>query len=141
MGEFFMMGKGISWGRGTEFKMNLILYLFFSPTDRKVEITKHLQDVEIEEESCAVFTCELSEDNEEVEWFLNDTHLYPNNFNEIKSVGKCHSLTLKHVMPEDAGTVTVKVQKRFSETARLKVKGESSLLRTTKMLFRFVGGS
>ncbi|KAL8164796.1 UNVERIFIED_CONTAM: hypothetical protein K2H54_006969, partial [Gekko kuhli] len=93
-----------------------------SVLDRKVEITKHLQDVEIEEESCAVFTCELSEDNEEVEWFLSDTHLYPNNFNEIKSVGKCHSLTLKHVMPEDAGTVTVKVQKRFSESARLKVK-------------------
>ncbi|XP_077160177.1 obscurin isoform X7 [Paroedura picta] len=93
-----------------------------SVLDRKVEITKHLQDVEIEEESCAVFSCELSEDSEEVEWFLNDTHLYPNNFNEIKSLAKCHSLTLKHVMPEDAGTVTVKVQKRFSESARLKVK-------------------
>uniref|UniRef100_A0ACB8FWB8 Uncharacterized protein n=1 Tax=Sphaerodactylus townsendi TaxID=933632 RepID=A0ACB8FWB8_9SAUR len=93
-----------------------------SVLDRKVEITKHLQDVEIEEEGCATFSCEVSEDNEEVEWFLNDTHLYPNNFNEIKSVGKCHSLTLKHVMTEDAGTVTVKVQKRFSESVRLKVK-------------------
>ncbi|XP_015279814.1 PREDICTED: obscurin, partial [Gekko japonicus] len=86
------------------------------------ETKAKLSVLEIEEESCAVFICELSEDNEEVEWFLNDTHLYPNNFNEIKCVGKCHSLTLKHVMPEDAGTVTVKVQKRFSESARLKVK-------------------
>nr|XP_060639353.1 obscurin [Anolis sagrei ordinatus] len=90
--------------------------------ERKVEITKHLQDVEIEEESCAAFSCELSEDTEDVEWFLNDTHLFPNNFNEIKSLGKIHSLTLKHVMPEDSGTVTVKVHKKVSESARLKVK-------------------
>ncbi|XP_042333179.1 obscurin isoform X7 [Sceloporus undulatus] len=90
--------------------------------ERKVEITRHLQDVEIEEEGCAVFSCELSEDSEDVEWFLNDTHLFPNNFNEIKRLGKSHSLTLKHVMPEDSGTVTVKVQKKASESARLKVK-------------------
>ncbi|KAJ6655088.1 hypothetical protein lerEdw1_005992 [Lerista edwardsae] len=90
--------------------------------ERKAEITKHLQDVEVEEESRVVFSCELSEDVEDVEWFLNDTHLFSNNFNEIKKVGKYHSLTLDHVMPEDAGTVTVKVQKKVSESARLKVK-------------------
>ncbi|XP_053118296.1 obscurin isoform X21 [Hemicordylus capensis] len=93
-----------------------------SVLERKVDITKHLQDMEIEEESCAIFSCELSEDTEDVEWFLNDTHLFPNNFNEIKRMGKLHSLTLKHVMPEDAGTVTVKVQKKVSESVRLKVK-------------------
>ncbi|XP_066483113.1 obscurin isoform X12 [Tiliqua scincoides] len=93
-----------------------------SVMERKVEITKHLQDVEVEEESRVVFSCELSEDIEDVEWFLNDTHLFSNNFNEIKKVGKCHSLTLDHVMPEDGGTVTVKVQKKVSENARLKVK-------------------
>ncbi|XP_062979003.1 obscurin [Elgaria multicarinata webbii] len=90
--------------------------------ERKVEITKHLQDVEIDEEGCAVFSCELAEDSDDVEWFLNDTHLFPNNFNEIKRLGTSHSLTLKHVMTEDAGTVTVKVQKKVSESARLKVK-------------------
>ncbi|KAJ7322096.1 hypothetical protein JRQ81_018383, partial [Phrynocephalus forsythii] len=90
--------------------------------ERKVEITKHLQDLEIEEESCAVFSCELAEDCDDVDWFLNDTHLFSNNFNEIKSLGKNHSLTLKHVTPEDAGTVTVKVLKKVSESARLKVK-------------------
>ncbi|KAK9396008.1 obscurin [Crotalus adamanteus] len=90
--------------------------------ERKVEITKHLQDVEVDEESSATFSCELSEDCEDVEWFLNDTHLFPNNFNEIKHLGKSHSLTLKHVTPEDSGTVTVKVQKKISESIRLKVK-------------------
>ncbi|KAG8138687.1 hypothetical protein E2320_001556 [Naja naja] len=90
--------------------------------ERKVEITKHLQDVEVDEESMATFSCELSEDCEDVEWFLNDTHLFPNNFNEIKHLGKSHSLTLKHVTPEDSGTVTIKVQKKISESTRLKVK-------------------
>uniref|UniRef100_A0ABM5GMQ0 Obscurin isoform X5 n=1 Tax=Pogona vitticeps TaxID=103695 RepID=A0ABM5GMQ0_9SAUR len=90
--------------------------------ERKVEITKHLQDLEIEEESCAVFSCELAEECDDVDWFLNDTHLFSNNFNEVKSLGKTHSLTLKHVTPEDSGTVTVKVLKKVSESARLKVK-------------------
>lgn len=89
---------------------------------RQVEITKHLQDVETEEESCAIFSCELSHDDEEVEWLLNDTVLYTNSSNEIKKIGKCHTLTLKQVTPDDAGTVTVKTEK-VSESAQLKVKG------------------
>ncbi|KAG6929398.1 obscurin, cytoskeletal calmodulin and titin-interacting RhoGEF, partial [Chelydra serpentina] len=88
---------------------------------RQVAITKHLQDVETEEESCAVFSCELSHDDEDVEWLLNDTVLYTDSCNEIKKIGKCHTLTLKQVMPDDAGTVTVKMEK-VSESAQLKVK-------------------
>lgn len=89
-----------------------------------MEILKHLQDVEIEEDSSAVFSCELSHDDEDVEWFLNGTLLYTNNFNDIKSVGKCYTLTMKQVKPEDAGTVTMKSDK-VSETVQLKVIGGS----------------
>ncbi|XP_010078143.1 PREDICTED: obscurin, partial [Pterocles gutturalis] len=87
---------------------------------RNVEVLKHLQDVEVEEESSAVFSCELSHDDEDVEWFLNGTLLYTNNFNDIKNVGNCYTLTMKHVKPEDAGTVTMKSDK-VSETVCLKV--------------------
>uniref|UniRef100_A0A8B9EVW0 Obscurin, cytoskeletal calmodulin and titin-interacting RhoGEF n=1 Tax=Anser cygnoides TaxID=8845 RepID=A0A8B9EVW0_ANSCY len=87
---------------------------------RNVEVIKHLQDVEIEEESSAVFSCELSHDDEDVEWFLNGTLLYTNNFNDIKNAGNCYTLTMKQVKPEDAGTVTMKSDK-VSETAHLKV--------------------
>uniref|UniRef100_A0A8V1A9E9 non-specific serine/threonine protein kinase n=1 Tax=Gallus gallus TaxID=9031 RepID=A0A8V1A9E9_CHICK len=87
---------------------------------RNVEVTKHLQDVEIEEESSAIFSCELSHDDEDVEWFLNGTLLYTNNYNDIKNVGNCYTLTMKQVKPEDAGTVTMKSDK-VSESARLKV--------------------
>ncbi|XP_021393666.2 obscurin isoform X15 [Lonchura striata] len=87
---------------------------------RNVEVLKHLQDVEVEEDSSAVFSCELSHDDEDVEWFLNGTLLYTNNFNDIKNVGKCYMLTMKQVKPEDAGTVTMKSDK-VSETVQLKV--------------------
>ncbi|XP_074841400.1 obscurin isoform X2 [Carettochelys insculpta] len=88
---------------------------------RQVVITKHLQDVETEEDSCAIFSCELSHEDEDVEWLLNDTVLYSNSCNEIKKVGKCHTLMLKQVTPDDAGTVTIKTEK-VSESAQLKVK-------------------
>ncbi|XP_025067415.1 obscurin isoform X14 [Alligator sinensis] len=87
---------------------------------RMVEIIQHLQDVEVEEEDCVIFSCELSHDDEDVEWFLNDTLLYSNNYNEIKQIGRCHTLTMKQVKPEDAGTVTIKSEK-ISESAQLKV--------------------
>ncbi|XP_053913944.1 obscurin isoform X11 [Cuculus canorus] len=87
---------------------------------RNVEVLKHLQDVEIEEESSAVFSCELSHDDEDVEWFLNGTLLYTNNVNDIRNVGNCYMLTMKQVKPEDAGTVTMKSDK-VSETVHLKV--------------------
>lgn len=80
--------------------------------------------MEIEEESSAVFSCELSHDDEDVEWFLNGTLLYTNNFNDIRNVGNCYMLTMKQVKPEDAGTVTMKSDK-VSERARLKVIGAS----------------
>lgn len=94
------------------------------PAARNVEVTKHLQDVEVEEESSAVFSCELSHDDEDVEWFLNGTLLYTNNYNDIKNVGNCYTLTMKQVKPEDAGMVTMKSEK-VSESARLKVIGGS----------------
>uniref|UniRef100_A0A8C4UI32 Obscurin n=1 Tax=Falco tinnunculus TaxID=100819 RepID=A0A8C4UI32_FALTI len=87
---------------------------------RNVEVLKHLQDVEIEEESSAVFSCELSHDDEDVEWFLNGILLYTNNFNDIRNVGNCYMLTMKQVKPEDAGTVTMKSDK-VTESVRLKV--------------------
>ncbi|MEE6467486.1 hypothetical protein FKM82_007266 [Ascaphus truei] len=88
---------------------------------RDVRVLKPLEDLEIEEECCAVFSCELSHDDEEVEWFLNNTLLYSNNFNDIKKVGGSHTLTLRQVAPEDTGTISVKANKQ-SLSAELKVK-------------------
>uniref|UniRef100_A0A4W3HXA5 Obscurin, cytoskeletal calmodulin and titin-interacting RhoGEF b n=1 Tax=Callorhinchus milii TaxID=7868 RepID=A0A4W3HXA5_CALMI len=78
--------------------------------ERKIEIVKHLEDVETMEESNLVFSCELSHDDEEVQWYLNDTTLFSNNFNEIQKAGKTHKLILKGVTPDDTGTVKLKVR-------------------------------
>ncbi|XP_030053285.1 obscurin isoform X2 [Microcaecilia unicolor] len=88
---------------------------------RNVQVIKHLEDVETEEESYAVFSCELSHEDEEVEWFLNNTLLYCNNVNDIKKIGKSHTLTLKQVFAEDSGMVTLKTE-NLTESAHLKVK-------------------
>ncbi|XP_043921975.1 obscurin [Protopterus annectens] len=87
---------------------------------RNVTVTKHLEDVTTDEECNAGFSCELSHDDEEVQWFLNDNMLYPNEFNDIKKIGKCHSLVLKHLAPEDSGTVTLKGE-RVSDSAKILV--------------------
>ncbi|KAG8536480.1 hypothetical protein GDO81_026265, partial [Engystomops pustulosus] len=88
---------------------------------RDVKVLKPLENVEVEEESCAIFTCELSHDDEEGEWFLNNTLLYTNNYNDIKKIGGCHTLTLKQVAAQDSGTISFKTQK-LTLNAELKVK-------------------
>ncbi|XP_041100602.1 obscurin isoform X4 [Polyodon spathula] len=88
---------------------------------RKVEITKHLEAMEVVEESNAVFSCEVSHKDEEVQWFLNNTLLCSSDVNEIKKDGKAHTLSLKRLAAEDSGTVKVKVGEVFEEVP-LKVK-------------------
>ncbi|KAG9472590.1 hypothetical protein GDO78_018425 [Eleutherodactylus coqui] len=88
---------------------------------RDVKVLKPLANLEVDEESCAMFSCELSHEDEEVEWFLNGTLLYTNNYNDIKKIGGCHSLTLKQVAAQDSGTVSLKTEK-LTVSAELKVK-------------------
>ncbi|XP_059495977.1 obscurin isoform X15 [Stegostoma tigrinum] len=87
----------------------------------KIEIIKHLEDIDTEEDSNLVYSCELSHDVEEVQWYLNDTPLYSNDFNEIKKKGKRHTLILKGVTPDDTGTVMFKVRD-LTDKAQLNVR-------------------
>uniref|UniRef100_UPI00398E7BDC obscurin-like isoform X29 n=1 Tax=Pristiophorus japonicus TaxID=55135 RepID=UPI00398E7BDC len=87
----------------------------------KIEIIKHLENVDTEEDSNLVYSCELSHDDEDVQWYLNDTLLCSNNFNEIKKKGTRHTLILKGVTPDDTGTVMLKVRE-VTETAQLNVR-------------------
>ncbi|XP_029581197.1 obscurin isoform X5 [Salmo trutta] len=88
---------------------------------RKVEITKHLVDTEVDEDSDAVFTCEINYTDEEVQWLLNEKALFSNEVNTITHVGKVHTLTLKNLAPEDGGTIIFKVRE-IKEVVTLKVK-------------------
>lgn len=93
---------------------------------REVTVMKPMQDAEATEEGRACFSCELSHEDEEVEWSLNGTPLYNDSFHEISHEGRRHMLVLKRVRRADAGLVRA-CSPKVSVTARLEVKGEASL--------------
>ncbi|XP_069366632.1 obscurin isoform X32 [Paralichthys olivaceus] len=88
---------------------------------REIKITKHLVDTEVDEDSDAVFTCEINYADEEVQWLLKDKVLFTNEVNTISHEGKVHKLMLKNLAPQDGGTITFQVRK-VKESVSLKVK-------------------
>lgn len=90
---------------------------------RDIKITKHLTDVEVDEDSDAVFVSEINYADEEAQWLLNDKVLFTNEVNTITHEGKVHKLTLKNLAPHDGGTITFQVRK-VKESVTLKVKGK-----------------
>lgn len=90
---------------------------------REIKVTKHLADIEVDEDSDAVFTTEINYADEEAQWHLNDKVLFTNDVNTVTHEGKVHRLTLKNLAPQDGGTITFQVRK-VKESVMLKVKGE-----------------
>ncbi|XP_017281470.1 obscurin isoform X20 [Kryptolebias marmoratus] len=88
---------------------------------REIKITKHLVNTEVDEDSDAVFACEINYADEEAQWLLNDKVLFTNEVNTITHEGKVHKLTLKNLAPQDGGTIMFQVRK-VKESATLKVK-------------------
>ncbi|XP_077101369.1 obscurin isoform X7 [Siphateles boraxobius] len=93
---------------------------------RKIQITKHLTDVEVDEDGDAVFTCEVNYADEEVQWTLNDKLLFNNEVNAITHVDKTHTLSLKNLAPEDGGKVSFSIRD-VKETVCLKVKEKKAV--------------
>lgn len=96
---------------------------YFYPV-RDIKITKHLTEVEVDEDSDAVFVTEINYADEEAQWLLNDKVLFTNEVNTITHEGKVHKLTLKNLAPQDGGTITFQVRK-VKESVTLKVKGKN----------------
>lgn len=103
--------------------MNLHFFIFCLVV-REIKITKHLADTEVEEDSDAVFTCEINYADEEAQWLLKDKVLFTNEVNTITHEGKVHKLKLKNLAPQDGGTITFQVRK-VKESVTLKVKGKN----------------
>ncbi|XP_062951332.1 obscurin isoform X22 [Cynocephalus volans] len=90
---------------------------------REVTVTQPLQDAEATEEDRVCFSCELSHEDEEIEWSLNGTLLYNDSFHEITHEGRRHTLVLKSIRRADAGTVRASSRK-VSASARLEVRAK-----------------
>ncbi|XP_061588383.1 obscurin isoform X12 [Cololabis saira] len=98
--------------------------------EREIKLTKHLADVEVVEDSDAVFTCEINYADEEAQWFLNDKVLFTNEVNTITHDGKVHKITLKNLAPQDGGTITFQVRK-VKESVTLTVKEKRAVFLKT----------
>ncbi|KAM4861683.1 obscurin [Thomomys bottae] len=90
---------------------------------RQVKVTQPLQDAEATEEGRVCFSCELSHQDEDIEWSLNGAPLYNDSYHEISHEGCRHTLVLKSVRQADAGTVSV-TSPKVSTSARLVVRAK-----------------
>ncbi|XP_028831503.1 obscurin isoform X13 [Denticeps clupeoides] len=93
---------------------------------RKVQFIKHLANTEVDEDSDAVFSCEINYADEDLQWLLNDKPLFSNEVNSIQHADKVHTLTLRNLSPDDGGIITVKVRD-LKESASLRVKEKKAV--------------
>ncbi|XP_037325748.2 obscurin isoform X2 [Pungitius pungitius] len=87
---------------------------------RTLEMVKHLEPKEVEEDDLATFSCELNYVVANVEWLLNSVRLYCNAIYRIQHMGTMHSLTIKKLRPQES-RITFKTGP-LSETTTLNVK-------------------
>ncbi|KAM8873968.1 obscurin isoform 3-T3 [Spinachia spinachia] len=87
---------------------------------RTLEMVKHLEPKEVEEDGLATFSCELNYVVANVEWLLNGVRLYCNAIYRIQHMGTMHSLTIKKLRPQES-RVKFKTGP-LSETTTLNVK-------------------
>ncbi|XP_038857003.1 obscurin-like [Salvelinus namaycush] len=87
---------------------------------RRLKIIRHLEHVEVEEDSNATFTCELNYVVANVQWLLNDNRLNATSVTRIQNMGTIHSLTIKMLRPQDS-RVTFQAG-LLTESTSLKVK-------------------
>ncbi|XP_015254423.1 PREDICTED: obscurin isoform X3 [Cyprinodon variegatus] len=88
---------------------------------RDIKIIKKLEDVEAVEKESASFTCEISHDDVECNWFRGNTKIKANDNIKMRQEGRTYVLLFKSVTPEDMGEIRFSAEKACS-TAKLKVK-------------------
>ncbi|XP_054597172.2 obscurin isoform X9 [Nothobranchius furzeri] len=88
---------------------------------RDIKIVKKLVDVEVMEKESASFTCEVSHDDVEFQWYKGGNKLKATENIKMRQEGRTYVLLFKCVTPEDSGEIKFTAEKTFS-TAKLKVK-------------------
>lgn len=94
------------------------------PPEPEVTIVRGLEDAEVQVDGEVEFSCEVSRAGAmAVEWHLQGLPLQNNEVTELAvRGGRTHTLRLKGVTPEDAGTVSFHVGAHTS-SAQLTVRG------------------
>ncbi|XP_037554230.1 obscurin [Nematolebias whitei] len=87
---------------------------------RILQLVKHLEPVEIEEDGIATFSCELNYVVANAEWLLNNIRLNSNSISRIQHMGTMHRLIMNKLRPQES-RITFKAG-LLTETTALKVK-------------------
>ena len=96
------------------------------PPEPEVTIVRGLVDTEVQADGEAEFSCEVSQAGVDAEWRLQGLPLQSNEVTDVAvQGGRTHTLRLKSVTPEDAGTVSFHVG-RHTSSAQLTVRGSRS---------------
>ena len=88
----------------------LIRLLFLSPKSEVVaDFTLPLSDTTAQAHESATFTCEVSKDDAEVQWLVNNKEVTPSDKFKVEKDGRKHSLTVADLQPEDSGEFTARI--------------------------------
>ncbi|NXG03009.1 OBSL1 protein, partial [Sakesphorus luctuosus] len=108
-----------------------IVFFITVEVPRVVDIIMELQNLTVLEGEDATFKCLVSPEDVAVTWQLNGQPVVPSERLLVTRNGLCHSLTLRHCQPGDAGTVTTNAEGLVS-MARLSVQ-EAQVLFVRKL--------
>lgn len=95
-------------------------HVFGSP-GAALELTKHLENIEVPETYAGEFEVELSREDAEGSWFFGDKELSPSGKYVMSSRRGRHSLSIKDVRKEDQGKYTF-ICGDLTTSASLKMK-------------------
>lgn len=87
------------------------------------DFTMKLEDTKAKENSDAVFSCKINDDDAPVEWYINKEKVTPSDKYVISSEAFDHTLTIKNLKHGEDCEVTVVIGDN-SSTANLTVDGK-----------------
>ncbi len=88
------------------------------------EFVRPLENLEVTENNEAVFECQLSKEDAQVEWWFRGMVILPSSHHLIASRGHIHQLIIPKVGMKDEGEYSIRVDNKNTSTAQLFVKGK-----------------
>lgn len=88
------------------------------------EFVRPLENIEVTENNEAVFECQLSKEDTQVEWWFRGMPIVPSQHHLIASRGHIRQLIIPKVAMNDEGEYSIRVDNKNTSTAQLFVKGK-----------------
>jgi titin len=88
------------------------------------EFVRPLENLEVTENNEAIFECQLSKEDAQVEWWFRGMPILPSQHHLIASRGFIRQLIIPKVAMKDEGEYSIRVDNKNTSTAQLFVKGK-----------------